>query len=92
MTHLENTLKIFDEEFKLEDFDFSENKEQIKSFITQSHIKAYQSLIDKLTGEMFADPAQAGQFAMHSDGYNQSHEDIISHLQSLIKEAESNLK
>lgn len=63
-----------------------EPEEEMKSFLKQSFIKYLQSEVERLEGEMFADPAEAGQFAMHSSGYNQALEDQITNLQAQIKE------
>lgn len=56
-----------------------------KSFLKQSFIKYLQSEVERLQGEMFADVAEAGQFAMHSGGYNQALEDQITHINNLLE-------
>jgi hypothetical protein len=35
-------------------------------------------VVEKIEGEGFANPAEAGQFSLHADGYNQAIDDIIS--------------
>ncbi len=59
-------------------------KEDFESFHRESMLALLQSEIEWLEGEMFVDPNQAGQFAMHTDGHNNALEDVVSHLQEQI--------
>ena len=61
--------------------------EKIRQFLITSHISYLEGKIKELEGEMFVDSAQAGQFALHTDGINQAYEDQISTLQEELKEA-----
>ena len=58
----------------------------IELFPLSSTIKLLESQIDFWQGEMMSNPAEAGQFALHSDGYNQALEECIEADRELIKE------
>lgn len=91
-TIIEEQEKEFKERFTLEWW-VSLKKEDIKRLglakIFKYHKKymrqILQALVERLDGEMFLDTSEAGQFRLHSDGYNQSHEDTIQYLQEQIK-------
>ena len=55
----------------------------IQSEINLALQEQQEDIIKKIDGMGFIDRNEAGQFAMHTDGYNQAIEDIIS----LIKES-----
>jgi hypothetical protein len=42
-------------------------------------------LREKLKAETFPHPSESGQFAMHTDGYNQGIEDAVDILDELIE-------
>jgi hypothetical protein len=86
--------KEINEEFdKKFDFDMCEEcgsfkqgnttNESIKSHITSIRLADIEAIEEWVRGEGFADTAQAGQFAIHADGYNQALEGILSHLSEL---------
>lgn len=67
-------------------FDYPEtarelDPDKVINFIKQSFIQICKSEIKRLDGNMFVDSAEAGQFAMHSDGYNNALEDQIDYWQ-----------
>lgn len=55
---------------------------------SQGAREALESLKTKLGGMQFVQPSQAGQFALHTDGYNQGIEEAIE----VIEATQSNLK
>jgi hypothetical protein len=48
-------------------------------------VKELVDLREKLTAETFPHPSESGQFAMHTDGYNQGIEDAVALLDELIE-------
>lgn len=48
-------------------------------------IELIEALRSQVDGMGFVNPAEAGQFAMHSDGYNQAVEEVVEYLDSQIK-------
>lgn len=61
-------------------------RELCVAFISQTIQEAVEvrekELIEKIDGMTFVQPSQAGQFALHTDGYNQALEEVISLIQS----------
>ena len=85
----------FDEKFRPVDFCntgehkmvyVEQTRDDIQAHILSSTIKLLQSQIDFWEGEMMSNPAEAGQFALHSDGYNQALEECIEADRELIKQ------
>lgn len=57
-----------------------------KDAIKESLLSLLKSLREEINGMGFADSAQAGQFAMHTDGYNQGIEEVMDRIDQFIKE------
>ena len=62
--------------------------DQYKLFLASELALARTALIQEIEGMGFADREQAGQFALHVDGYNQAIDDILAR----IKEHHDHLK
>lgn len=60
--------------------------------IISSQISMLEALQEKVKGEQFADIAEAGQFAMHADGYNQALEELDTYLQDQITKCKELMK
>lgn len=56
----------------------------IESYIHSREVKMLEALKEKIYGMGFKDPEEAGQFALHSGGYNQAIEEISSLLSDII--------
>ena len=54
--------------------------DDIKSHLHQSQLKLLAGIREMIEGMAFVNPAEAGQFAMHSDGYNQAIEEVVELL------------
>ncbi len=85
--------KRFDEKFGFifQDYDFedgsvklAEFKDEVRSFIQKELSDQAKEIMEKADGMMFIDSNQAGQFALHSDGYNQAIEEIKDLLTTYI--------
>ena len=46
-------------------------------------------MVEKINGMGFKNSSEAGQFSMHTDGYNQAIEDIIYELDNLSPNKEN---
>jgi len=57
------------------------NPKSINDFISQIYITICENEIKRLTGECFVNTAEAGQFALHSDGWNNALEEQIDYWQ-----------
>ncbi len=66
-------------------YELTPEQVKFKKFLMDSHIKLLEGVVEQINGEMFEDSAQAGQFAMHADGYNQALEEIKSSLLAEIE-------
>lgn len=64
-------------------------KPKVKAFFREQTITLLEKQIEWLKGEGFANPSEAGQFALHADGMNQAFDDTISYLQSEIEAIKS---
>lgn len=59
---------------------------QLTDFISNLLTAQLQNVVEELEGEKFVNPAEAGQFAMHSDGFNQGIEEAQQLLLRKIME------
>ena len=82
---IQSTLQKFDEKFECQNFVCEEHHEQIKSFICEQMTEMVEEMIKKIDGMKLVDSAQAGQFAMHADGYNEALEDAQEELKEIVE-------
>lgn len=57
---------------------------EIISFIESTLNKLLERVAGEVSREAFEQPYQAGQFAMHADGYNQGIEEAVETIRSFI--------
>lgn len=58
----------------------SEVRRRLSDFIERAKAERDEEIRQWANAEGFANPSEAGQFAMHADGYNQALEDLINFL------------
>lgn len=51
-------------------------EECLLEFLETARNEERENWLQKIDGMMFVDPSQAGQFSMHTDGYNQAIEEV----------------
>jgi len=55
--------------------------------LSEAEERGYQAAVEEVGKEVygmgFVQPEQAGQFALHSDGYNQAIDEVMDYLKSL---------
>ena len=56
---------------------------QQKEFILSQRNQDREAIREWGNGNQLVDPSQAGQFALHADGYNNALEDLLSFLDGL---------
>lgn len=52
----------------------------IKAFIRDLIAQQRQAILEFIEKNKFTDPSQAGQFALHADGYNEALDDLTAYL------------
>lgn len=62
--------------------DGKEIKDFIRVLIDKVALQTKEEMKGVIEGMAFKDPNQAGQFAMHADGYNEAIEEVIEALAS----------
>lgn len=60
-----------------------EFQDTIKKLLATQKAELLNTLEKEIDGMAFKDPAQAGQFAMHSSGYNQGIEEVLEVIKKL---------
>lgn len=81
-TYLDELKKDTFEELSPTDGGYFVSKGKIIELIDKVALQTKEEMKGVIEGMAFKDPNQAGQFAMHADGYNEAIEEVIEALAS----------